>query len=304
MPVENLTRTYRRANETGLSGSEAITVDVGQDLDQTISASTEEEVTASLTAHTLQSLCMLCDQAVTVQVLETRFAILQTVQGPPGTITHTGDLEQEIYGGDLVRVEGTVADDGVYFVDTVSEGAGTTTITLANGQSFPVGGGGAVGTVARVASVQSIGYSYDIATATLATGVITVTGNITDKVAAGDLVVIQGSTGNDGIWDVDTVTEAAGTTSITLNGGTLPDNTNDGDVYVIRHSFELAADTPWMWSVDSGIQNPFIHAIQTVGMPPIWGADRGAIVAFMVDNTGNTVTADFDARIGTNSDIF
>jgi hypothetical protein len=307
MATENITRTYRRGSETGLSGSEAIIVETGQNIAQTITLSSEEEVTVSFTVHLLQSIMLLCDQLSSVQVLETRFNILQTVSGPPGTITHTGDLEQEIFAGDLVRLEDmpTAGDNGVYLVVTVVEGAGTTTITLENGQDIPTAGGGAVGTVSRVASKQVIGYAYTIATAAV-TGVITVAGDISDKFSDGDLAIISGSTGNDGIWPVTTVATdgpPVTTTTLTLNAGTLPDATNDGTIMLVRDSIELAANTPFLWSINSGVQNPFIGPAQAQGDAPLFNTSRGFVVALMVTNDA-TAAAAFQARLGTNSDIF
>jgi len=306
MTVINMTRSSRIANETGISGSEAMDVDNTSALDQQISASTEEEVTELFQAYDLQSLSMICDQAVEVMVLETRFAILQTANAAPSTITHTGDLEQEIFVNDLIRVEGTVADDGVYLVDIVNEAAGTTTISLALGNTFPVAGGGAVGTVCKIASAHRQGYSYTIATAAV-TGVITITGDVSDKFAIGDFVRINSSTGNDGFWEITAAVTTDGppvtTTTLTLNSGVLPDATNDGVIEWAAAAFSLAANTPFLWSIDGGLQNPLVNPEQN-GISALWNTSRGNIVAFMVDNTATAIAAQFDARIGINSNIF
>jgi len=313
MPTENLTRTYRRGSETGLSGSEAIVVENGLNLDQTISASTEEEVTAAFTARLLRSIMIVCDTAVPVEFLETRYAILQTAAAAPDTVTFTGDLTGEIRDGDLIRVEGTVADDGRYQVEGVAVGAGTTTITLADGNVWPVAGGGAVGTFAKIASQNRVGHIYDIATATAATDVLTITGDITDQIAAGDFILINDSTGNDGIWSVTLVTELAGVTSITVteyNDIAVPvgiaDNTNDGNIQKVWPYINLAANLPFMWSRDQGLQNPFIQTYYDE-VANVWfefDIDLGDVVAIMVDNTGTASAAAFDGRIGYNSNIF
>jgi hypothetical protein len=315
MPVENLTRIYRRANDPGLSGSEAITVEVGVDLDQTISASTEEEVTQAFWADRVQTISMLCDQAVEVQALETRYAILDLNVVGPDTITYTGDISDRFFDGDLVRIEGTVADDGIYQVEGVAFGAGTTTITMADGNIWPTGAGGAVGTFSRIATQQRMGYHYDIATATAATGIITIAGDVSDIFAVGDKCIIDDSTGNDGIWEITVVTTdgpPVTTTSITLieyndtATATILDNTNDGNVIKVRSGIELTADVPFLWSYDSGIQNPFIQNFPdfALGVNFQYNANRGSIVALMVDNTGTATSAAFDGLIGTNSVIF
>lgn len=306
----NKTRSTQVENLTPQSGNEASEVENASILGQTITLSTEEEVTAALSAHTMESLTLLCDQAVGVQVLETRFAILQTVAGPPGTVDHTGDLEQEIYPGDLVRIEDT-ADDGVYLVATVVEALGTTTITFENGQSLPFGGGGPVGTVARVANTQRIGYAYAIATSTQATGAIVIVGNVTDKFSELDYLQIQGTVGNDGMWEIDAdPTYAAPNTTIIVNqvpGGAVGLPATEGPVGTITRilpSIQLAANVPFLWSVEGGLQNPFINPQQVAGEGPLWDASRGQVVAFMVDNTLNAVAAEFKGTIAKNSDIF
>jgi hypothetical protein len=310
----NITRTTRRENESGLIGAEAIEVENVGIPDQAISAATEEQTAlGAFKDHQLQSLSLLCDQAVDCQFLGVRYAILQTVAGPPGDITHTGDLTQEIHPGDFVRVEGTVADDGVYLVEAVAELAGTTTIDFAIGQSFPVGAGGAVGTVARVCSHQILSYHYDIATATLATGVITILGDVSNFFAAGDWLLVTISTGNDGLWEIATVAKdgpPVTTTSITVldrtGGNTLPDNTDDGDIHRVNPFFELAANVPFLWSFNSGIKNPFYPSEPTAAAALLneqFNDFRGD-VAFLMVNNETAETANFAGRIGTNAIIF
>jgi len=316
MTVANITRHVRFANETGISGAEAPDVEIPTSPDQTISASTEEEVTVAIQAVDLQLLCLVCDQAVPVQVLETRFAILDTANGGPSTITHTGDLEQEIFEGDLVRIEGTVGGNGVYLVSIVDLALGVTTISLVDGQTIPAVGEGAVGTVCRVASLQQTGYSYAITSTTLGTGAIVLAGNLTDKFAAGDYLIIANTAGNNGLWLIMSVTVLLGVTTIIVSdpniavpAGALPATEGAvGTIFRASPAIMLAANSPFLWSIDSGIQNPFIStdrdALLDDGNPPVYNVDRGKIVAIMVDNTDNAVAANFDARIATNSNIF
>jgi hypothetical protein len=308
----NVSRSLRVENETGITGAEAQEVEGVQTLSQTISASTEEEVAlAAFKDHQLQSMAVICDQASVCEFLGVRYAILQTVQGPPGTITYTGDLEQEIFPGDIVRVEGTVADDGYYLVDAVAEAAGTTTLTLGGGQAFPTGGGGAVGTFARVASQQNITYTYAAATVTAATGVITYTGDISDKFAVGDILRISISTGNDGIWSITAVTTdgpPVTTTSITVedlnDAGLLPDDTNDGEISLCRTGINLTANIPFLWSIESGITNPFLpHGNEDPGLTKndmTFNAFRGDVAVCMVTNEAASAAA-FQARVATNA---
>ncbi len=307
----NVTRSAREENDSGITGSEAIAVENNQTPSQTISAGVEEEVAfGAFKDHQLQSLALVCDQDVEAQFLGLRYPILDLNVVGPDTITFTGDLEQEIFSGDLVRIEGTVADDGVYLVTGVVLALGDTTLTIADGIPWPAGGGGAVGTFARVASQQRIGYQYAIATATLATGALTVAGDISDKFADGDEILISDSTGNDGYWVLLTVTTdgpPVTTTTLTVVGAALPDNTNDGQFHKVRASIHLTATVPFLWTLNSGIQNPFTHppvdSIAFDGQSPLFNEFRGDVVVCMVDNA-SAVNATFRGEIGINATIF
>lgn len=310
----NNTMSSRVENGTALSGSEALSVENVQQPDQTISAATEEQTALNAFKDTqMQSMLLRSDQDVTAEFLGVRYAILATlIAGPVSTITHTGDLTQELAEGDIVRVEGTVGDDGYYLVETVAFAAGDTTLTLTVGQVLPAGAGGAVGTVARVCSHADPGYAYDIGllggSLTLATGVIDMPLNLTDKFAAGDIITIRGSTGNNGIWEIVTVTLAGLGTEIVVrdlnDGGLLVDNTDDGDFQLVLMSFALLANIPLLWTIASGIQNPFQNPVwdpNRAGAPENdFNADRGDVAFCMVNNAG-AVNAEFQAIISTNA---
>jgi hypothetical protein len=301
----NITRSLREENDSGITGSEAVEVQNNQTPSQTISAGVEEEVAfGAFKDHQLRSLSLLSDQDVAAQFLGVRYAILATAAAAPDTVTHTGDLEQEIFSGDIIRLEGTVADDGEYEVASVTEAAGTTTIILTDGNLLPAGGGGAVGTLARICSVHEISYGYTVATVTLATGVITYTGNLTDIFAVDDLLHMTGSTGNDGIWLITAVTYAAPTTSITVvdvnDAGALPDNTDDGEISLLRTAFALPATVPLLWSLEGGMPNPFMRPMQASGTPLLFNEFRGDVIHCMVNNAG-AVNAVFRGEIGINA---
>ncbi|HUT93313.1 MAG TPA: hypothetical protein VMY37_27865 [Thermoguttaceae bacterium] len=295
-----LGRSFRHENESGITGSRAEEVNGVDHLDQIVSAGAEEQLAMGLFKdHQLQAMGLLSDKDAEAMFLGVRYAILDLNVVGPDTITYTGDLEQEIFAGDLVRVEGTVADDGLYHVTLVAEAIGVTTLTIGDGVAWPVGAGGAVGTFARVASFQRIGYTYDIATATLATGAITYAGDLTDKFAAGDEIVIVNSTGNDGYYTLLTVTELAGVTTLTVVGAALADNTNDGDFYKVRAAIKLSANEAYLWGVESGLPNPFIGpplALTTPGDCPYFNATRGDVAYCMV-NVPGAVNAQIDGRI-------
>ena len=299
----NITRALRVENESGVSGAEAITVDSVDILDQIVSAATEEQTAMGGFRDTqLQALSLSSDVDVDVQFLGTRFAILATVAGPPGTITHTGDLTAEIAAGDLVRVEGTVGDDGVYKVATSVLALGVTTITLEDAQRLPAGGGGAVGTVARVCSKQLMSYSYPLLTSA-AVGTVTITGDLTDKFAAGDHLVIALTAGNDGLFEVATCTVLAGVTTITLVEALVGAEGAVGNIYKARDSFAVAAGSAWLWSVESGQSNPFIHPGGVLDIQPIYNVLRGRVEYCMVNCPG-AVNANFKGRICKEPDIF
>jgi len=314
----HLARSARHANESAeVSGAKTQSVNNVQHPDQIISAGTEEGLAlGAFKDHQMQSLAMVSDQDVEVQFLGVRYNVVNTVIGPPGTIDLTGDVTDMIYPGDLVRLEGTAADDGVYLVATSIFGAPAaatdTRLTLALGQALPAGGGGAVGTVARVCTQEYVGYNYDDTlagyTVTAVTGAITVTGDLSDKFAAGEFVEIFGSTGNDGLWLIDSVAFVAPTTTIIVTppgGGAaaLPDNTNDGGFVKVRPAILLPAGDTYLWDVEGGCQNPFIQPSYVLGAPPAFNADRGDVSVCMV-NCAGAVNAQFDARIALNPDIF
>lgn len=69
-----------------------------------------------------------------------------------------------------------------------------------------------------------------IASATIATDVITIARDWTDFITVGDSLVIYGSTGNDGTYTVVSVTFATGVTSIEFESGDITDATADGKV--------------------------------------------------------------------------
>jgi len=302
----NLALSAQHENEPGLSGAKTQSVNNVQHPDQIISAGTEEQTAMALFKdRQLQSLCMLSDQDVEVQFLGQRYAILLTaIVGPPGdTVTYTGNLEQEIFPGDIIRVEDTdTGDEGYYQIITVAEALGVTTITLADGETWPVGGA-VVGTLARVASKQHIGYAYSLLASTGA-GLLTVTGNLLDVFAEGDWLSIVGTAGNDGFYEITAVvTYAPNITSITVNDGFLVGLEGVvGTITKTRHSFILPAGESFLWDIEGGTQNPFIHAYNAY-QPAIYEAFRGD-VAFQMVNCAGAVNAQFDARIALNPDIF
>jgi len=309
MATMNIGRSARLGSESGISGSEALSVEIPASPDQIISALTEEEVTIPFRAYDLQVLSMVCDQAVKVQVLETRFAILATTAGPPGTITYTGDLEQEIFAGDIVRIEGTVGNDGYDLVETVVVNLGVTTITLANGQ-WLVGAEGVIGTVSRVANHQLLGYAYTLTTTTQLTGAIVLAGNVTDKFAEGDYLEIQGSVAENGLYYVMSAVYAAPNTTIIVSdpnlaipAGALAADGVAGQIVKSLPSIVLAANKLFLWDIDSGLQNPLISPNVDFELASLWNVTRGNVAAFMVNND-NAINANFDARVGTNSYIF
>ncbi len=303
----NMTRALAVENETRLTGAEALEVEGVVTLDQIITAATEEQTVAiGSKDRQLRAASLVTNQPVTVQMLGTRHAILQTVAGPPGTITHTGDLEQEIFAGDLVRLEGmpTAADDGIYKVDSdpavgVIEAIGVTTITLALGQDINTAGGGAVGTVARVVTQTLLSNAYAAVTVTLATGAITFTGDLTDVFEAGDFLIIEDSTGNDGFWEIVSVAFAAPTTTIIVQDKAavagLPDNTDDGNFTLARDNIALASNIPYLWSIDGGIPNPFRQP-GPAARAALFNAFRGQIAFCMVTCPGVT-NANFQGRL-------
>ena len=292
----NITRQLRVENEAGISGAEAETVNGAAVLEQVITAATEEQTAmGAFKDHQLQALSLQCDVAASAQFLGVRYVTGVTVAGPPGTIVTVADLTAFIFPGDLIRLEGcdVAADDGVYLVLTVAAAL----ITLDDGQALT--GGSTVGTVARVCNKTLIGYAYPCLATVLGTGAITYTGDVSDKFAAGEYLVITGTVANDGYYVIDSVVFGAGVTTIIVNGGALP--ATEGVVGYFtkcQASIPLAAGVPFLWSIKGGLQNPFLGPDSGVDVSPIFGANRGDVAYCMV-NVPGAVNGNFKGRVCT-----
>lgn len=291
-----LTRTHRLENADALSGTESVVVEGFPGQSQEISASTEEDISwGAIKARQLKALTMVCDQNVKAQFLGVRYNILATVQAAR-TITFTGDLTDMLQVGDLLRLEGTVAQNGVYIILTVAFGAGTTTITLATGHTG-LTGTGAVGTFAKVMSRQVFHIRYTTATMVAATGVVTFAGDLSDVFAAGDWILVTAATLNNGIFLIDTVTTdgpPVTTTTLIVNAGSLEDN-NPGEFSKIRPAIELIANIPYLWSVEGGQNNPLESAALHTAL-------RGDVAVLAVNNQ-TTTAALFQLRGGTDPNL-
>jgi len=314
----NITRALRVENETGISGAEALSVDGVQNFGQVVSAGTEEQTALTLFKDSLlQAISLVSDQPAFAQFLGQRYTLVSSANsvGPaaPVLFVANGNLADLIFAGDLVRIEGTVGNDGLYEVATVAGGA-TTTITTVIGGILP-GNEGAVGTIARVASQQNLTYAYPVTSTTLGTGAIVITGDVSDKFAAGHYVLLLDTVANDGIWYVVSVTVLAGVTTIIVSNpnlavpvAALP--ATEGAVgYLARvtPSFVLAAGSPFLWSRAGGTVNPFhgppVLAVSDHYFACPWLAARGDVAFCMVEVPGAT-NGNFNARIATSADIF
>ncbi len=300
----NVGRNGRVGNDETLSGSEAISVNTSAQDSQEINAGVVEEITiGGFKDHQLQAIELLADIAVTATFLGDRFAIADLNVVGPDTCTYVGDTTDDILPGDLIMIEGTVADDGVYEVGVHV----AATITLSDGNLWPVGAGGAVGTFARVASRQRIGYGYAVLAIVQATGAITYTGNVSDKFAAGEALTLSGTAANDGYWRINSVAFAGGVTTIIVldeHGvvGLAADAGAVGQFQKTLPGFMLTANEPFLWTEGGGMDNPFIGPNTDEFAAPLFNADRGDVVYLMVDNTANALTAaNVRTIIGTNS---
>ncbi len=314
------TKAMREGNESGISGARAESVNNVQKPDQVISAASEEQTAlASFLDHQLKAMCLICDQQSNVQLLGLRWNIVDTGVAAVGEIDVTGDCTESIFGGDLVRITGTPADDGVYLVEGAVFGAPAaatdTRITLEEGQDLPAGGSGAVGTCARVASKQPMGYAYPL-TSTAVNGECVVGFDLSDKIFApdaaatppvrGDWVLIQNTVGNDGFYVVDAVAVVAGVTTITVNGGLLAGAEGvAGSLTKCRDKIHLEANEPFLWEEQSGQPSPFMHShFGAFGYQPLFvDLTRGAVAYSMVENLHATINANYDARYALNPDI-
>jgi len=292
----SMTRTHRLENAEALSGTESIVVEGFPGNSQEISPNTEEDTAwGAIVARQLKALTMRCDQDVSAQFLGVRYAILDTVTAAR-TITFAGDVSDIIEPGDILRLEGTVAQDGLYEVLTAA-GAAPTTITLTTVHTNLDNAAGAVGTFAKVMSRQRYHIRYTTATMVAATGVVTFAGDLSDVFAAGDYMRIVNGTDNNGIVLIDSVATDGPPVTVTtfiVNGGALEDNLV-GEFQKIRPAIQLIANVPYMWSVEGGQNNPLeSEALHT--------ALRGDVAVLAVNNE-TAVAASFEMRAGTDPNI-
>lgn len=296
----SLTRAYRHENEAQITGVESQEVNGVIHLNQIISLGTEEVIAGGVgfTIERLQSLGLSCSGDVACQFLGTKYAIVAILAGPPGTIQPLLDLTELIFAGDWIRVRdsNTAGNDGIYQVDTVAAAlitceAGCTLVTDAD----PAGG-----TVQKIMSAQLYNLMYEIATTAAQT--ITYAGDLTDIFAIGDLLVMTG-TANDEIWEVTLVATdgpPVTTTTLTLTNlggvGVLgASGAGVGEFQKFRPAFTLVANSPMIWSIEGGTNNPLQDAVNTTDFPL-----QGVNAEVLVNNAGaENVT--FKGRVATNA---
>ena len=303
----NVLRTTKRGTEPGLTGSEAVSVENVGIPDQVISAGVEEQIAlGGFPAERLQTLALRMSQAGVCQFLGPRYAIDLVAAGAPGVITSVLDLTALLFAGDFVRVEGsdTPANDGIFEVAVVA--AGPNNITMTDGCVLVADAAPAGGTIAKIMSAQVYNLEYEIAT-TVLPATITYAGNLSDIFAAGDILRIANTAvipnNNDGLWEVLTVTTdgpPVTVTTITLGilGGAsamVASAVNVGDFQKFRPAIALAANVPFQWSIESGLNNPLQDAVNLTDFPL-----QGRVDWALVNNAG-AANANFGGRIGTNA---
>ena len=301
MPDISIVRSLKVENEEYLTGLEVSDEDLNENIDMPIPATTEEGIDiGGFRADQLKSLILVCDQNVTAQFLGVRYAILACVAETGTTaaeVTFTGDLSGIVFPGDVIRLQGTAANDGYYVVNTVTWSSPTTTFELAGGETLATAG--AVGTLAIVQNFQRYRESYTIVSATTGPpGTITFTGNLTHVFNAGDYLIIENGTittetSKNAIYLIDTVACVSPTTTITFARALLADE-NDGDFRKVRVAMQLLANIPFLWSVEGGLPNPLKP--QSV----IYTTLQGEVDVLYVYNATSTA-ATLKGRIGKNS---
>lgn len=315
----SITRTLRVENEVGLSGSEAQAVDGFDDIDVSIPAATnfpgQDAGMAGIKAMQLQSMSLLANQNDEALFLGPDYALSETTAVNAGVMAFLefiGNLNEIIFPGDILLIEGTAADDGVYMVanepgayparditsvDFPGVVPANTDIFLANGHNIASVAVNAPGTFRKIMSVQHYNPKYDLALGTVNAGPpgnIVWPGDLTDQFEAGDYFIIDRGTdappGKDGIYKIDTIAYAAPDTTITLAAGlAFAEAANDGELHRVRLAFELQANNPILWSAKGGTNNPLQPDTP-------WTALQGDVDQLRIINTG-TVAAAFSARL-------
>ena len=296
----NITRGLRVENEAGIVGAEALESTNVEIVENTVAAGAVDADMGigPFEKFDLDCLAMVSDQDVLVRLngehphdISVGVGSGFTAAGPPGQFEVAGDVTGYILPGDEIYIEGatTAANDGPCTVLETAFAAGITTITVARaGGAFVVEvSAGAGVTMWRKFQYRSI--EYDVANFTVAgpPGQLTYTGDLTDVIFEDDNILVEGATtaANDGIYTVTAVTEAAGTTTITVAEAIA--NVEAGaaatSLALIRDEFmvRLSANVPFLWSEDASIFNPLLED-----------------VTMMEVTNDNAVTANFQARIG------
>lgn len=303
MGTISASRGLQEGTEAGLFGTESFTVENVGRPDQIISAGVEEQLAlGGFPAERLQAMSLLMDQAGTAQFLGPRYAIDAIAAGPPGVIDTILDLTALLFAGDFVRIEGsdTPGNNGEFEVAAVAAGV-PNTVTLETGHTLVADAAPAGGTITKIMSAQVYNLEYEIAT-TVVPATITYTGNLTDIFHVGDLIRLTGTAAavNDGIWVILTVDYTAPTTTITLNNlggvGVLGANgAGVGEFQKFRSKIALAANVPFMWSIESGLNNPLQDVVNFTDFPL-----QGMVNWAMVNNAG-AENAQFRGRVATNA---
>ena len=310
------TRSMRVENEATISGSETQEVDAFDDIDIEIPAATlwpgVDVGLAAIYALQAQAILLDTDQDCQALFLGPPINIEATLAinvGVEANIAAVGDFTDEIFPGDIILIEGTVADDGVYAVgneaaypvrdaaSVVFPGAvaGQTDFFLASGHEINTVAAVAPGTIRKIISVQRFNPKFAIAVCTAGPpGTITFIGDLTEELAIGDYFEIRWGTdtppGKDGIHLIEGIAYAAPDTTITLPAAVpFLDATNDGDFSKTKLAIDLAANVPHVWTKNSGHNNPLQG-------DHLWTATGSRVDELRIINAGATA-ANLNVRL-------
>ena len=195
------------------------------------------------------------------------------------TLTIAGDHRETFAEGEWLEVYGSTGNDGYWQVDSVQYSGGNTIITVTGNLTDAT----VDGTISPVYAysdhtasnphawrrahpdlytrVVSTFAAHSITAVDISAETLTIAGDLDEVYAAGERILVAGSTGNDGVWTIASSTYSGGNTIITVTGN-LTDATVDGTLRILgghgqHRSVELDFSSEFTASRgrDAGIQH-------------------------------------------------
>lgn len=284
------TRSGRIGNETSLSGSQALSSQLGESVNQEIADGADDTVVAigDFTKDNFDGMILTSDEDVTAKVLggNPRVVVEIVTLGDMatnvgGTFTVADDQTEWIYPGDQFYIQGstTAANDGRYYVINSTFAAGVTTIevirqlgviNVAAIEVFDTAEAGAgVDHLAFKIIPVSVKNNITAGDDFTANNTIEVAGDFS-SLQADDKILIEEATtaGNDIVATVVTAVFATPDTTIVVEETAFNVEVGNANCTFQHVQTELlmhlTANEPFMWSKDSGVINPVLEDITEI----------------------------------------